>query len=447
MADRRAVVAGLWSNPATWDGGVSIPGPGDVVRANGVLVSIDQDVTVAQLRTDAGGGAVAGGSFTPSINGITINAPIIAAGSGHCINNSNFAITLLNINGSVYGGVTGLVNCFGLFNSVPNSVINLVGDVWAAQAGTNASNGYSASQGVLNLTGNVYGGFSTASAGVVLSSNGTINMTGNVYTMPTGLGVGINGGNGTGTNVINGNVGNGIGRSIALSCAGSGGSTVVNGDVRCGDNTASYGAIVTGIHNMTINGDVYGGTNGGGTGYGLQSAGTGEVIVNGRAIGGPGLSAPGVYISTTNPNVFVREAVANNYPNEGIVRSNVGILLVNDTCQVKVAKLTFGSGGANPLGTLGRYFIVDAEENSVSMRQSNVGPITVMGEVTADYPSPANVRAGTAFNFGAQTGTLAVPPAGAVAVGVPVDATVGTANLTQQDIANAVGPLFAASDP
>lgn len=60
-------------------------------------------------------------------------------------------------------------------------------------------------------------------------------------------------------------------------------------------------------------------------------------------------------------------------------------------------------------------------------------------------PTAANVRLGTTYGPVSElTGTLAVPPAGSVALGVPVDATVGTAAITQQAIADAVGPLIAA---
>jgi hypothetical protein len=43
---------------------------------------------------------------------------------------------------------------------------------------------------------------------------------------------------------------------------------------------------------------------------------------------------------------------------------------------------------------------------------------------------PNNVRSGVSYNFGASVGTCAVPPAGSVALGVPVDATTGTAALS-----------------
>ena len=58
----------------------------------------------------------------------------------------------------------------------------------------------------------------------------------------------------------------------------------------------------------------------------------------------------------------------------------------------------------------------------------------------AGYPAAGNVRSGTTYGpNSALTGTCAVPPPGSVALGVPVDATTGTAVLTPESIRAAVG--------
>jgi hypothetical protein len=50
-------------------------------------------------------------------------------------------------------------------------------------------------------------------------------------------------------------------------------------------------------------------------------------------------------------------------------------------------------------------------------------------------PSESDVRSGTVYGSSSElTGTLAVPPAGSVALGVPVDATTGTAALTPASV-------------
>lgn len=48
MATINAAATGNWSAPATWIGGV-LPGPGDIARANGYTVTIDQDISVKLL--------------------------------------------------------------------------------------------------------------------------------------------------------------------------------------------------------------------------------------------------------------------------------------------------------------------------------------------------------------------------------------------------------------
>ena len=57
-----------------------------------------------------------------------------------------------------------------------------------------------------------------------------------------------------------------------------------------------------------------------------------------------------------------------------------------------------GSGGW-PAST-GRHFIRDAGTNYSKMRQTNAGLVTVMGEVSNDYPIPADVRNGVPYAFG-----------------------------------------------
>ena len=58
MANRYAVASGNWSNTATWNGG-TLPTSADVVRPNNFTVTIDQDITVQELRNDASSPAVA----------------------------------------------------------------------------------------------------------------------------------------------------------------------------------------------------------------------------------------------------------------------------------------------------------------------------------------------------------------------------------------------------
>lgn len=81
MANRYAVATGNWSNVATWDGGTTLPGAGDVVRPNSYTVTIDQDVTVGLLdNTTASAPAVINGKFLVSGTRV-ITADIALRGS------------------------------------------------------------------------------------------------------------------------------------------------------------------------------------------------------------------------------------------------------------------------------------------------------------------------------------------------------------------------------
>jgi hypothetical protein len=133
MANRYAVATGNWSNPAIWDGG-TLPQAGDVVRPNAFTVTIDQNITVTELRNDASAPAVQGGVFTFGA-GITINADI-----RHIINLNSDFIT------ATYGSGTSTIN----------------GDIIYAGTVTNAS------RAVVLITG---------SAGGVLIVNGDIYMS------------------------------------------------------------------------------------------------------------------------------------------------------------------------------------------------------------------------------------------------------------------------------
>jgi hypothetical protein len=72
---------------------------------------------------------------------------------------------------------------------------------------------------------------------------------------------------------------------------------------------------------------------------------------------------------------------------------------------------------------------------------SRVSPDNVTG-----MPDEADVRDGLTFGYNSELeGTLAVPPAASVAAGVPVDATVGTAAVRLQDVADVTGAQIAAA--
>jgi len=98
--------AGAWST-RTWNDDSTgaaygmAPQAGDIVLANNLSITIDQDITVASLKTIAGTTAAAGGAFSTSGNR-TVNADSYA-GTSSCL--SLGASTSVQ-NGNSYGSTT-----------------------------------------------------------------------------------------------------------------------------------------------------------------------------------------------------------------------------------------------------------------------------------------------------------------------------------------------------
>ena len=346
--------------------GGSLPGSGDDVYANGKTVTIDQDVTVLSVRSTAGGAAVAGGSFALNA-GRTLNAEIVA-GTTTCVSMSVAGTS--SINGAVTGGSVG------------------------SAYGVNNNNG----SATINVTGNVNGGTATSGYGVYNGAGGTVNIVGNCAAF-TAVGA-YNAGAGT--------------MNITGNCVG-GGTTNVHGA-----NNNSSGTI-------NITGDCTGGS--AASSHGANNNSSGVVNIYGTAIGSPTSAASYGFVNAGTGNCSVQIAKGSDFPNSGSTQPTPGsVQSAASGAYITLDAMIFGSGGAAPVS--GRHFIRNAGTNYCTMRESNAGATLNLGELSADYPSVADVRSGVNFDFGNKTGTCAVPPAGSVALGVPVDATTGTAALS-----------------
>jgi hypothetical protein len=131
--------------------------------------------------TSLGDGYLSGGSATISTSR-TVNTDLHHS-SGTLINISAAFPNTVNITGNTPGTKSG--SSARAINISNNCTVNYVGDiVSSAILGTAGTTGIQASSGILNITGNVTGGyltsFSTTTAGIRASS-GTINIVGNVY--------------------------------------------------------------------------------------------------------------------------------------------------------------------------------------------------------------------------------------------------------------------------
>lgn len=249
----------------------------------------------------------------------------------------------------------------------------------------------------------------------------------------------------------------GDGSSVTANCFAGSSTCVRNntanakfviGNVTGGSTTSAYGVLHSSTGTTTITGNVTGGSgaggrnqstgiliiNGiaiGGTGVGLDNTTAGSIIVNGSVIGGQtfGLrnQATGTVTATT--------AIASN-TSTGIDGSTTGITTVNNTLDA--------SNGRQACSGL----VLRANTGSLStlVYKQNGSFITLVDPATTDIPIEADVRDGISYASATLTGTLVVPTANVVSLGVVYDnGTVGTAQITAasflSEISSSLDPL------
>ena len=399
MANRYAVADGNWSNTATWDGG-TLPTSADDVYSNNFAVTVDQNIDVISLRSTSAAGISAGGTFTFNTGGVTANiSDTIVMGSGvsFILVTASSGLVTINIpNGIVLGVLTNsstLLSYTGNCNltitciSFTGNTINTDGPTIHMLSKT--------STGTLTFNGNIFGRASGASSGYILFLNSSsINIiNGNVV---GGLGVGVGSQAirlNAGSLNITGNVTGGIGsQSIAIVNL-SAGPMNITGNV--------FGTVVAGVSSigvLNITGTITGGT----------SNAVAGVIVAGGSINHIGVCQAGsggcaIFCNNNIPLVTLTGP---------FLRNGFIVAVVSQTLRINALY--------NP------YFeFKKSDGTDVSYIESGVG-----------FPTELDVRDGTSYASGLYTGTLAVPDPSNVRKGVSTDDTVGTADLTAEDMWN-----------
>ena len=382
MPNRWPIANGNWSDSAIWSGSL-IPTASDDVFLNNQVVTLDQNIIVASIRTVATGSAIAGGRIE-IYNNFNISASLIRntvqpttlilnygtgsititsalnSSSGNedlCLNNVNNGT--VNIVGNVFGrtGVGGSTPAIGTVVNSSNGIINVIGNIRhdVASAGSGCTAMYNSLNGVVNITGNVLAGSSNGAGNVTAIANvstGIINVTGNII-----------GGTTTG-----GIVSQAIGNSSI-------GQVNVTGNV-----TANLWPAITSTTAGIINV------------IGQLAASTASNAVSST--------------STTATNIFSGPFI-NSGSRNAIYCYNVR--LYDDV----TTRYTIGVSGST---------------NTISL----LSPDQVTG-----VPSGSDVRAGISFGPGNElTGSMQVPNPQSVSVGVAVDNTVGTAIAKPEDLWN-----------
>lgn len=408
MANILAAQNGNFNASSTWTGGV-VPGVGDTAYANTRTVTITADVTCDKLSTRGDNGATAGGGFAVSVSGLTVTAAI-EAGATTCLTSTVASPGTLAINGNCTAGTS--VNAHGFFNT-GTGTITILGDAFGGTGGTSGGNiciGVYSANGIVNITGTATGGNGGVGTHGIYAIGGTINFTGDA--------IGGSGGN-PGYGIMN---------------ASSGATVNMTGNATGGSRTGNAGAYNAAAGTFSITGNVTGGTS---SAYGAANALTGTLNITGIAYASA--LASGAFNASSGV-LRVTRAVGNT---GGIANTGVGPVagLASNNVQslTYVQQLEFGSSGASP--TSGCIYLTNNTNNLVDFPLEGGGRKTVVDVAGASgfLPAVTDVRLGVSYNQGLNTGTLAVPPAGSVAFGVPVDNTTGTATITASDIRAAIG--------
>jgi hypothetical protein len=292
-----------------------------------------------------------------------------------------------------------------------------IGGAFSLSAGvTLAADLYNAAGGVTLLTCAITAPSSAAIVSNVIrnaSSNGNAFAVNNTGSGTLNISVS--------NNITGGAGGSGVNRAAGVNAAG--GIVNITGNVTGGTHASAPGAQANGGM-LNITGIVTGNV-----GPGAANMLSGTTTIIGPARGGA--SAVGAINESTGMLVATR-AVGNAYgpgnvaglaATVGISNAGLGV--------VEIQELEYGTNGMSPTSGTG-IRLKKANTNVAVFSYADTAGAKTLIDATqnAAMPAASNVRSGVSYASGALTGSCAVPAAGSVALGVPVDATTGTAVLT-----------------
>ena len=374
----------------------------DILMANSFAITINVNTTVAEVRNDTTGGATANGSFTLA-NNVTLSASVFAHGVT-CVSfwGTTGSVVAVNIRGG------NAFNSHGVNNAGTGTLNVTVSGVASCQGGGTWSGAVqNGSSGTLDFTGNATGGSGGNHAGVMNRTSGTVKFTGTA-TGGTFNSVGNAG-------IFNANDGGGNAGTINVFGTVIGGSALNTFGLQ---HNAASGAV-------TITGNATGGTAAPGLGLG----GAITAILNGSAIASSTTSG---VLNSGAGTVRIKRIVGNAFGpgNTSGLTSQAGASNTG-TGIIEFEELEYGSFGQTPTSGSGFRFRKVNTNVAVFNYCDTAGAKTLIDATqNAAMPAATDVRSGVSYASGAQTGSCAVPAAGSVALGVPVDAGFGTAVLT-----------------
>jgi len=256
---------------------------------------------------------------------------------------------------------------------------------------------------------------------------------------------------GSGHNII-GNVTGGTGANIGAITLGVGDNCTIIGNILSG-GISSQGLRYVGTIFPTLN--IIGNCIGTSGGSAVVWAGTGTLFHTGNFLGSD-IFANDLAISVSNGVCnTVGSAIGGNLSN-AITISNIGILnadtAVGSSTSSIVAVINSRTLSNSFICKFLEYSSIGTPPTSGRTELANLTTITCkvlradttfktlidLDNLPNELPAELNVRLGTVYNSSSKTGTLAVPDPADVRRSVPTDNTVGTADLTAEDILNAI---------
>jgi hypothetical protein len=366
----------------------------DVTATTGQTATINGNVTGTSTTVDNTAGIVVSGVGNLVLNGSVTGSAGNAATAGAGVNTE--VTCNITVNGSLTSGSTNKF-CIRL-GTASNASVTVIGNVTSNQATGNShgivTTGTTASP-TISVTGNVFGGGGHGITVIGLSP--TVNVVGNVL---GGTSNNIYGINATSASVAINVTGNVTG-SVAANTAGittSGSSSIVN---------------VTGSVTATAGGS-------GVPSNGITSSGSSSTVNVIGLITAASTIGHGVNSSATANGVIFQGNLTDSL--DGATAIYARLLRITAT---NSGTTTYTNTVGYPTGT----------------------PVTrVSPDLTTGMPSTTNVRNATVYGFNNElTGAMKVPNPNAVALGVEIDNTIGTAALSVSDIIAVTGAQIAAS--
>jgi hypothetical protein len=435
MATARAIANGNWSSTSTWNGGV-LPGNGDTVYANGFNVTINQDINIggANNPTVNAGSFVSGQWYevlfvgTTNFTGIgaasnTAGTIFLATGLGSGTGNAR-ALATITTAANAPAGATGGGGSFAI-----SSPFAITTDLRAGTTACLSVTGATA----LTLDGlRVVGGSAAAAHGCNYNGTSTCTLANSAFTGGTNSSAhAVNNGS-TGTINVNASCTFASGTGNALNNAGAGSVTVSASSTFTGgaSNTNTLNNASNGAVNITASCAFTGGFGASGLSIALNNVLTGSVNVSapctftgGSTVNSFGLNNNSTGTVIVTQGTFTASAFVNavSISNTGADVRLSGDFLDHWSGWKAVSGAKWRLGTAPTLGQT-RFALAGTTDSYFTMYGADNGSF--------GNPIAANVRSGVSYGGGNLTGTCAVPAAGSVALGVPIDATTGTAVLT-----------------